>query len=146
MLGQHHLVYFTLPISKGCLPVSWDPVRRKVELGVLVLVHFLHPCAQGGAWTFSEELLCIYTNTNGVLGWDRIAAVSLHLNLMGSVRYQPSQVWEMLVLLPAEAVKHRQQFIQFTEGFAFSDRHLLCNSIFNCSNPYHDFIICSPGK
>lgn len=70
----------------------------------------------------------------------------LHLSLMGSVRYQPSQVWKMLVLLPAEAVERRQQFIQFPGGFAFSDRHLFCNSIFNCSNPYNDFIICSPEK
>lgn len=40
----------------------------------------------------------------------------------------------------------RQQFIHFPGGFVFSDRNLFCNSIFNCSNPYHDFIICSPGK
>lgn len=85
----------------------------------------LHPSAQGDAWTFSEELLCIYTNTNGGWGWGRIAAVSLHWGLMGSVRYQPSQVWKLLVLLPAEAVNTASHSSSLKKGL-----HLVTDTSF----------------
>lgn len=78
------------------------------------------------------------------LGQNCCCLSALQFNVQCKIPAQPGL--KRLVLFPAEAVKHRQQFIQFTEGFASSGRHLFCYSIFNCSNPNHDFIICSPGK